>query len=78
MRLNWPNLTWNKARWPGRTYRAKSADGTYTYKITHDHHTWHLSIWRNGRCIRIPNRAGQAVEHLQQIADDHAAAHATP
>lgn len=78
MRLSWPNLTWRRSRWQNRVYYAKTTDGTRTYKITYDGCAWRLDAWHNGDFIPMDNSDGRTLAQLQQIADDHAAAHAKP
>ncbi|RLU81094.1 hypothetical protein CTZ27_33165 [Streptomyces griseocarneus] len=77
MRLTWPNLTWRKARWPARTYHAKTTDGAFTYTIDHDGRSWTLRAWHNGTPVPLGYPTARSAAVLQRIADEHAAASAT-
>ncbi len=76
MRLSWPNLSWCKANWPECTCHAHS--GAYTYTVDHDGKPWTLRAWHNRIPIPFGYPTGQTAAQLQQIADDHAAAHTKP
>ncbi|MFE5871637.1 hypothetical protein ACFQ6V_23735 [Streptomyces roseifaciens] len=76
MRLSWPNLTWRKAAWPPRTFHSDASD--YTYTIDHDASSWTLRAWHDGIPVPLGYPTGRTAAQLQEIADDHAAAHANP
>lgn len=77
MRLNWPNLTWRKAKWPPRTYHADAQGGAYKYTVDHDGGAWTLRAWHNGTPVPLGYPTGRTAAQLQKIADQHAADHAS-
>ena len=76
MRLSWPHLTWRQATWADRTFYAQTR--TCKYQITHDGRSWRLRAWSNNDFTPIDSPDGRTLAELQQIADDHAAAHTKP
>lgn len=67
MQLRYPNLTWDPANWPDKTYRARL--GQWSFIIDWVGDEWHLRGWHSGKFT--VNRYARTASELQQWADDN-------
>lgn len=70
MRMKWTHLTWNKASWPDKTYRARSGGRSFTIDPGGD--AWRLRGWVDGAFAVFEE--GETVAALQERADEIMAA----